>query len=188
MAVIDNDTILLVPGDWWDAAEDPPGFKFEIIRGELVVAASPNRAHQRASLNLMHILRGALPEGYEVSFDLEWRLDQNGYVAQAPRPDILVLPKSDEPVHEPPLLLVEVLSPSDSHRLQYHDLSRIEGKRLDYAVNGLRWYMEIEYPDRATLYRVSPGGLERWVLAQGDGLFVTTEPLQLSFYPRDLYI
>jgi Uma2 family endonuclease len=44
---------------------------------------------------------------------------------------------------EPPVLAVEVVSPSDSYRLS-DGLTRIEGKRADDATHGLRDYVELE--------------------------------------------
>ena len=108
MALPAEDLVPAVSADWWDAFEDPPGMRAEVIRGELVLSPSPSRVHQRAILRLQIILQDACPAGYEALSDLEWRFDDRGRVAQAPRPDVLVVPTGPTgPVKDPPLLVVE---------------------------------------------------------------------------------
>jgi hypothetical protein len=47
-----------------------------------------------------------------------------------------------------PLLTVEVLSESDHHRLERSPLTRIEGKRLDYAAHGVEHHLEVDLAGR----------------------------------------
>lgn len=132
-----------VPEAWWDALEDPEGYRLEVVQGELVMTPSPNLVHQRVVGRLWRVLADACPDNYEALSDLEWKLPVAGAVAQAPRPDLLVVPSGIEAVTEAPLLVVEVLSKSDYAKLSTGQ-TRIEGKRGDYAASEVRDYVEID--------------------------------------------
>jgi hypothetical protein len=138
-------------------------------------------------MRLAAVLVAACPEGFEVLPDIEWRLDYHGVVAQAPRPDLAVVSLVDGPVVEPPLLAVEVLSHSDSRRLERHPMSRIEGKYADYGDNGLRYCLEISTDEPAAImneYAESAWQTVAWA-EDGEELTVTA-PFPFSFRPRDL--
>jgi Uma2 family endonuclease len=169
---------------WWETFADPPSMRAEVVGGELVLSPSASRRHQRIVLELAVLLRTACPNDHEVLLDIEWRLDERGIVAQAPRPDVLVVPVADESVVEPPLLIVEVLSDSDRQRLIGRDLSRIDGKIADYQSNGLRWYLEV-VPDM-TVVLVDLAQNRVIAQAAGDELFTTTVPFPFQFRLSDL--
>ncbi|MGH9106480.1 MAG: Uma2 family endonuclease, partial [Acidimicrobiales bacterium] len=86
------------------------------------------------------------PPGLVVLADTERLVAAGGMVAAAPHPDALVVTVSDvanrAKLTSTPVLAVEVLSRSDSHRLERAERPRIEAKREDYAANGLRHYIE----------------------------------------------
>ncbi len=176
-----------IPSDYWDQFEDPPGYRAEIIRGELVLSPSASRAHQRAVTRLVELLIPACPPGFEVLPDIEWRLDHFGVVAQAPRPDLVVVPITDGPILEPPLLAVEVLSRTDGRRLERHPMTRIQGKYADYAENGLPFLLEITTdPPAAIFNQCSESDWETVAWAQGDDVLAFEEPFPFSFRPSGL--
>lgn len=134
------------PEDWWDEFEVPDGWwRAEIIEGELVLSPSPGKRHALAATRIVRAFEAGLPEGYEVLQALEWRLDRR-VLWNAPIPDILVVPVAGDIVDKPPLLAVEILSPSDFDRLAKDPERRqhIEAKRAVYAANGLEHYLEVD--------------------------------------------
>jgi hypothetical protein len=176
-----------IPSAYWDNFESPPGYRAEIVRGELVLSPSPSRAHQRAVMALAQVLIAACPSDCEVLPDIEWRLDHHGVVAQAPRPDLVVVTRTEGPIIEPPVLAVEVLSRTDSRRLERHPMSRIQGKYADYAQNGLRYCLEIATDQPAALMNVCiDGSWETVAWAEGDDLLAVELPFPFSFRPADL--
>lgn len=179
-----------VPAAWWDNFTDPPGLRAEVIRGELVLSPSPSRAHQRAVLKLALVLAGTCPDGFEIIPDIEWRTDRQGLVAKAPRPDLVVVPVSDGPIDTPPVLAVEVLSPSDRKPLERSAMARIGGKQIDYAESGLRHLMlvstELSEGPWAQLLAPTGSGWETVAFARAGETFATSEPFAFSFRPLDL--
>lgn len=183
----------LLPTTWWEQFEDPPGYRAEVIRGELVLSPSASRAHQLAVFRLARILDDACPDGFQVIPDIEWRLEVAGLVAQAPRPDIAVVRAGGGPIVEPPLLVVEVLSPSDEQWFPGHRIARVDAKVLDYAAAGLRHYLEVDLRGPSVvLYELSVGvnthrvRTKTIVLAGQDQELRATEPFSFSFWPRHL--
>lgn len=181
---------LPVSADWWDTFSDPPGMRAEVIQGELVLSPSPSSAHQYAVMELAFLLRDFLPAGHVALSDLEWRFDQHGLVAQAPRPDLLVVPRDRGRLVAPPLLVVEVLSPSDRRPLVDNPLLRIDGKIEDYARNGLRHYLEVDLDTgSAKLLRFDPPKPYRQVAsAVNHEWFETDEPFRFGFRPSKLVL
>jgi Uma2 family endonuclease len=147
--------------------------------------------HGFAQWELLSALKDHLPEGYGILQNIEWRLAGGGIVAAAPQPDVMVVrrpPPGVRVLTSAPLLAVEVLSPSDGQLLP-HGISRIEGKRLDYAANGLEHYLEVEsVGDVRTVrrYELCDGELAVVDVAEGDGLLVTAVPYDYEIRPSRL--
>lgn len=97
---------------------DEPGYRIEILDGELVKEPAPNVPHQRASRRLQRILE-----------DYFWPIDPEGEIFNAPldvtfgstnvvQPDILYVSGEQKAIVEyarvdgPPTLVVEILSPT----------------------------------------------------------------------------
>lgn len=176
-----------IPAWWWDEFTDPLGYRAEVVQGELVLSPSPGRAHQRAVAKLGTILQGSCPEGFEVLPDIEWRLDRGGVVAQAPRPDLVVVRKVDGPIADVPLLAVEIVSRSDHRPLEHSRLTRLEGKQLDYAQNGLKHLVVVSTNGPwVQLLTPAPGGWAEVASAERDELFSVTEPFAISLRPQEL--
>jgi Uma2 family endonuclease len=187
MAVADAVDPPGVPAWWWDEFTDPPGYRAEIVQGELVLSPSPGRAHQRALRKLLRVLEDGCPEAFEVLPDIEWRLDRGGVVAQAPRPDLVVVGKVDGPIADVPLLAVEIVSRSDHRPLERSRRTRLEGKQLDYAQNGLQHLLVVSADAPwVQLLTPAPGGWAEVASGERDELFSVTEPFAFSLRPREL--
>ena len=174
----------------WDSVSVPEGYRAEIIRGELVVTPAASVDHGRVQSRLLVILASAAPADHEPISGVEWRLDTGGFVAMAPQPDLMVVPRSarGSSVDHPPLLAVEILSPSDDQRLA-GGLTRREGKLADYAANGLADYLEIDLMAPgpvATRYELRDGVLVPIGIASGTTLLQASRPFVYEFAPNAL--
>lgn len=84
----------------------------QLIDGELIVSPSPGVAHQVVSGELFALLRSAAPSHLRV---LAAPLDLRAGERTVVQPDLMVVPRSiveGSEVEEPPVLAVEILSPS----------------------------------------------------------------------------
>jgi len=98
--------------------EAPPGFRDELIHGEIVLTASPKINHQKICKRLEHMLDRI------ISPEFIAQRDTTMYVAgdEGPRPDVFVIRKDrweqgDQTIGYPegvPELVIEVRSPSNS--------------------------------------------------------------------------
>ena len=88
------------------------GHRYELIDGSLIVSPSPRHGHQTVVGNLYLLLREACPSGLQVILaPFAVALADDTEV----QPDLLVAPReqfTDKELPGPPLLAVEVLSPS----------------------------------------------------------------------------
>jgi Uma2 family endonuclease len=88
-------------------------------------------------------------------------------------------------VRFPPVLAIEVISPSDV--APWEGSTRIEGRRLDYAANGLAHYLEVD----PNLPSVTRYGLHDDVLVAvervvGDQTLAVTVPFEYLLHPSQL--
>lgn len=170
--------------------EDLEGFpsdgnRYELIEGTLHVSPAPRFPHQRAIGNLYWLLRHACPAEFEAvlgPFDV--MLGPDTMV----EPDVLVT-RPDDPtekrLEQPPLLAVEVLSPST----RLYDLGT---KRLAYEHFGVPAYWVVDVLDpaaaRITEWRWAPSGVaepsER--IVEGDEPFTTDYPFPVTVVPGRL--
>ena len=174
----------------WDAFEAPEGYRIEIIQGELVVSPGVALRHGRAHTALVRLLSDVAPEGFGPVFGVEWRFDEYGFVAMAPQPDIMVIPRDLEGLRltQPPLLAVEILSPSDFQRLA-SGMTRREGKLRDYGAYGLRDYLEVDVTEKITVavrYELEGSRLVEVDRAVDEEVLRAARPFPYSFAPRDL--
>jgi Uma2 family endonuclease len=117
------------------------GNRYELIEGSLHVTPAPIRIHQRIVGNTMALLRAACPPRLEV---LAAPFDVRLGPATQVQPDLIVLPvdaPAEKRLEGPPLLAVEVLSPST----RAYDLG---SKHLVYreAGVGAYWVVDPEVP------------------------------------------
>ncbi len=119
------------------------------------VVNPPTNPHQVAAMELAWLLRSAVPPGEFVLIEAGWSTAQGVF-----RPDIQVIPESSIGATitlEPPLLVVEILSPSNR-------AADLRIKRDLYARGGLPWYWIVDL-DAAELL----------VLRNDDGVFVDVQ-------------
>lgn len=130
-----------------DYAETPEGEKWELIDGELVMAPSPKRAHQRSQMKLgtrlsFHAEEQDLGEVYS---DFDVTLSRTETV----RPDLIFISKerlhviTEDNVQGAPDLVVEIRSPSTARQ----DWTV---KRELYARYGVEEYWLVD-PEAATV-------------------------------------
>ncbi len=102
-----------------DYARTPEGERYELLDGELIMAAAPNMAHQRVGIRLggefdIYVVNGDLGEIYIAPTDVY--LSDTGVV----QPDLLFISKArshirtGKNIRGAPDLVVEILSPSTS--------------------------------------------------------------------------
>jgi len=152
--------------DYSDLQTTPDdGKRYELVRGDLLVTPSPTPVHQRVSKRLQAVLMEyfegrAIGEVFDAPIDLILT-NQDVFV-----PDLLVVTNPDHVsgrgIEGPPLLIVEILSPST--RKQDRGL-----KAQRYAELGVAHYWIVD-PDRK---RVECSRLEEGVFrprtdAEGD--------------------
>jgi Uma2 family endonuclease len=154
--------------------------KHELFEGELIVSPSPRLLHQLAVTRLILLLDAVCPPGCRVlTGPLDWYLDErNVYV-----PDLVVAcgaDFTDRYLASPPLLAVEVLSPSN----RAHDLVR---KRHAYAQAGLDhyWIVDPEAPTVTVLDRVGDR-FDETAMAKGEETLTIETPVALTLCPADL--
>ena len=137
-----------------DYMDTPEGQRYQLLDGELILAASPNNQHQRIVRTLAFALHqfvsdNDLGEVWFAPFDV---VLSNHDVAQ---PDILFISHSRDAIittaniQGAPDLVVEVLSPStEGHDRGY--------KRDLYSRHGVREYWLVD-PDSETIAVMTPG-------------------------------
>ena len=92
------------------------GYRREVIGGSLIVTPSPSGGHQRVTMNLAVLLRSAeSSDAMAMVAPFDWKLPDGGSV----QPDVMMIRRTDFdpsgplPASAVPLLVVEVLSPSN---------------------------------------------------------------------------
>ncbi|MGH9116174.1 MAG: Uma2 family endonuclease, partial [Acidimicrobiales bacterium] len=152
-----------------------------ILEGALVMTPPPGPGHQGAVGELFVVLRqAARPLGLQVfTAQVAWRIG----TGQVPEPDLIVASPeiiTKRAVEGPPLLVVEVLSPTGRNR----DLSE---KRRIYAEGGAAWYWTFD-PDEPslTVLRLAGGAYVEHARVEGDAAYETDRPFPLRVVPADL--
>lgn len=137
----------------WDSGDD---LRYELVDGGPVAQSAPSTTHARITANLSisigNRLRSAgwpcVPEagGGALRIDKRWTVRA---------PDLLVRCGPDRQTAELPVLVVEILSPSNS-------ASEMARKRDDYASVGIQQVLELEQEEaRALLWQVDG---DRWIV------------------------
>ena len=125
-----------------DYAKTPEGERYELLEGELIMAAAPNMAHQRVGIRLggefyIFLMDADLGEAYMAPTDVY--LSDTDVV----QPDLLFTSKArthirnGKNIRGAPDLVVEILSPSTSSRDWGH-------KRDLYAKHGVKEYWLVD--------------------------------------------
>lgn len=154
------------------------GSRYELLDGEILVTPSPVTVHQRVITRLLVLLSPTVPTGYELlpaPYDVHLDVGEGDTVLQ---PDLLVARSSDltqTHLPAPPLLVVEVLSPTTWHR----DLGE---KMAAYAASGVEhyWVVAPQAPS-LTVHRLGADGRYAEVAhVEGDEVARIEEPVSLD--------
>ena len=146
--------------EWWDGA---------------CVVTGTTRRHGIAISVLTSVLMAVLdPARFDVMTGVGWRLPDAEFV-----PDLAVVAAAPdaEAIFEPPLLLIEVLSPSTRHV----DLRR---KRELYAAGGLPWYWVVDLANNELVVLRNDGG--SFVEVQRLSSGTTIGPVEITLTVADL--
>jgi Uma2 family endonuclease len=174
----------------WEKVTVPESYRAEIVQTELIVSPAPSYDHGRIQAALMFLFKPQLPAGFDVLTGMEWQCAMGGRVATAPQPDVIVVPKGIHRLTSAPLFAAEVLSDSDRDRFEaVSTLTRIEGKRLDYATNGLLDYLEVDLATGKPVvirYERHKGVLVEVDRAEGDKRLVADRPFPYEIVPARL--
>jgi Uma2 family endonuclease len=162
------------------AAMPDDGNRYEIIDGALIVTPSPSMHHQAAVVTMVARLAPLCPAHFRLlvaPFDVE--LAPNTVV----QPDVLIAARSqltERDLKGPPLLAVEVLSPSTRHL----DLAF---KRARYEAAGCQsyWVVDPLQPSIAC-WELEEGAYREVGRAVGSEVITLTRPFPFSFTPADL--
>jgi Uma2 family endonuclease len=165
--------------DELDAVPDD-GRRRELVDGTLVVAPAPNLDHQRCVGALFFLLRAARPEGLTV---LTAPFDFRPSRTTSLQPDLLVARDGDfsgDRLERPPLLVVEVGSPST----HLYDLGT---KRLAYEAAGVPGYWIVS-PDgpSLTVLHLEDGRYVEQATVTGDEPYRASEPFPVTVVPAAL--
>ena len=156
------------------------GHRYELLDGILVVSPAPRRLHQRALMNLLLKLHPVCPADLEVlmaPFDVVLAKDT---VIQ---PDLLIAPREpfvDRELPGPPVLAVEVLSPST----RSIDLL-LKKERLQRAGCAHYWVVDPDEPS-ITAWALRDGQYQQVGRAVGDEALVLVEPIEVSLVTSTL--
>lgn len=172
------------PFQFEDLEDEPSDFyRREIIGGMLIVTPAPNAGHQRASARLTSLLVSAeTPDTFTLAAPFDWRHPDGGVV----QPDLLVMRRGDFdrqgplPATATPLLVVEILSPSN----RLYDLAV---KRDLYEQLGVPayWIVDPTVPSVLAL-RLTDGRYAVEAEVAGTDTFTTDWPFPVTVVPADL--
>lgn len=170
------------PFDLEDLLATPDdGNRYEDLDGALVVSPLPGPSHQTVVGELFVILhRAAKPRGLRIfPAPLAWRIGPG----QVPEPDLMVVTPEAvgfRAVEGPPLLVVEVLSPTG------RDSDLFEKRRL-YAQAGAPtyWIVDPAGPSLRVL-RLAGSDYEEETHVVGTSAYVTNDPFPVWVVPAEL--
>ena len=167
--------------DLYNTPDD--GNRYEILDGALVMTPPPNTGHQSISGELYVLLREAIRgRGLKIlTAPYAWRIGPG----QVPEPDLVVAPVeafTARALERPPLLVVEILSPSGRGR----DLFE---KRRIYAAGQATWYW-IADPNEPSLTVLRLAGAEyvEDARAVGGEAYQADDPFPVRVVPADLIV
>ena len=168
----------LTRADLSDLPDD--GHRYELIDGVLIVSPAPRFAHQAVLFNLHALLRSACPPGlYVMGAPFAVALADDTEV----QPDLLVAPRAqftDRDLPGPPLLAVEVLSPS-TRRV---DLL-LKRDRLEAAGVPSYWLVDPDEPS-ITVLELQDGRYVEVAHASGDEVCRVAQPFVVTVVPSQL--
>lgn len=156
------------------------GRRYELIDGVLIVSPAPGIRHQAIAYRLFGVLDAACPPELAV-IGAPFAVHQGDFIEL--QPDVLIgrlgeFTAKDLPA--PPVLVVEVLSPSTA-------LIDLNTKKAVYERLGVADYWVIE-PDepRLTAYQLVDGRYRETTSVAGDEPFDATRAYRVRVVPREL--
>jgi Uma2 family endonuclease len=156
------------------------GHRYELIDGTLLVSPAPSFRHQRAVANLHLLLAAACPADLVVMLaPFAVGLADDTEL----QPDLLVAPRSqftERDLPGPPLLAVEVLSPSTGRI----DLL-LKRDRLQAAGTSSYWLIDPDEPSLTALQLVGDAYREAAVV-RGEQTWTAEQPFPVTIRPADL--
>ncbi|MEI2778192.1 MAG: Uma2 family endonuclease [Tetrasphaera sp.] len=186
MTVTRSDAVVIRDDHIWTRAEldalPDDGYRHEIIDGVLIMTPSPSFGHQGMVGELHLALRAACPPGLVVlmaPFDVA--LDDISVL----EPDLLVAPRAeftDKDLPGPPLLAIEVLSPSTQRVDRTRKLPR-------FARAGCPsfWLADPREPS-LTAYELVGGDYEQVAHVVGDQAWTARQPFEVTLSPARLIL
>ena len=165
--------------DLYNTPDD--GNRYEILDGALLMTPAPGAEHQDAVGSLLELLREPARQlGFKaLPAPMAWRIGPGN----VPEPDVVVASKdliSSRAIEGPPVLVIEVLSPSGRARDLYE-------KRRIYAEGGAGWYWIVDPIEPSlTVLRLAAAGYVDEAYVVGDEAYETREPLSVRVVPADL--
>jgi Uma2 family endonuclease len=153
----------------------------EVVEGRLIVSPPPTTPHQRAIMRLALALSDAAPPELEVLPEPGWLLRRAPLHVR--QPDLAVVRSETvggPTLEEPPVLAVEILSPTSRER----DLI---AKRAFYATAGLPWYwlVDLDIPQILVLRNTDAVFVEH-ASAVGEETLTVAEPFPVRLTPAAL--
>lgn len=164
--------------------QQPPvprdGRRYEVVDGRLLVTGAQPPAHHAAVIALMILLKNACPPDLLVSVG---SLDFRPTLGISLRPDLLVCRRSDAGPHlltSPPLLTVEVLSPSTR-------TTDVVFKRTLYEHHKIPSYWLLDPTNHElTILELTATGYTCQAVIQAKETFRATTPFPIDLTPADL--
>jgi len=157
------------------------GRRYELIDGVLIVSPAPGRRHQKITYHLHHALEVACPSQLDV-IGAPFAVHHGDAIEL--QPDVLVardqdFTEKDLPV--PPLLVVEVLSPSTS----IHDLNT---KKAVYERLGIPsyWVIDPDGPAMTVFELDTDGNYQQVAKVSGTEPYDATRPYPVRITPTEL--
>lgn len=162
------------------AACPDDGHRYELVDGVLLVTPAPNLDHQRCVVSLVGLfLEARRPDHTVLVAPFDFRHSPTTVL----QPDVLVARRSEvgqARLEHPPLLVVEVLSPSTR-------LTDLGTKRLAYEAAGVPayWLVDPDGPSLGVLH-LDDGRYVELAMVTGHQRYRATFPFPVTVVPADL--
>jgi Uma2 family endonuclease len=156
------------------------GRRYELIDGVLFVSPAPGTRHQKIAYRLYGVLEAACPPEFEV-MGAPYAVHHGEYIEL--QPDVLVgrfEDFTDKDLPKPPVLAVEVLSPSTA-------LNDLNTKKAAYERLGVQSYWVIDPQQlQLTVFELRDGNYAVTASVSGSEAYEATRPFPVRVVPVDL--
>jgi Uma2 family endonuclease len=156
------------------------GRRYELIDGVLFVSPAPGTRHQKIAYRLYGVLEAACPPEFEV-MGAPYAVHHGEYIEL--QPDVLVgrfEDFTDKDLPKPPVLAVEVLSPSTA-------LNDLNTKKAAYERLGVQSYWVIDQQQlQLTVFELRDGNYAVTASVSGSEAYEATRPFPVRVVPVDL--